>query len=273
MKIDLKTKDEIEKMKEGGKILSDVIKKTLEKAKAGTSTIELENFASDLIKKAGALPSFKTVKGYKFATCICVNSCVVHGLPSHYVLKNGDILGLDCGVVWKGLHTDASWSIIVGANSMNQNINDDGQDNIKTTNILKKRLRLLEIGKEALIKAIEAAVVGNYVWDIGKAIEDIVEKKGGYFVVHSLTGHGIGKNLHEDPFIPGFPEGKREHSVKIQNGMTLAIEVIYGEKTGKIWYGEDDGWTINIQDGSDAGLFEETVAIVDGKPLILTHLA
>lgn len=258
MKINLKTKEDFEKMKEGGEILSSVIKKTLKMARPGVSTMDLEKYAADMIKKAGALPSFKTVNNYQYATCMCVNDCVVHGLPSSYVLKTGDILGLDCGVLWKGLHTDASWSIIVGE---------------EKTEERKQKEKFLEIGKYALEKAISMAVPGNYIWDIGKVIQDIVEKKGGYHVVHALTGHGIGRELHEDPFIPGFPEGKREKSAKIVKGMALAIEIIYGAGTGNVWYGNSDGWTITTRDGSDAGLFEVTIAVTDEKPAILTHLA
>lgn len=257
MNISIKTREEIEVMKEGGEILSRVIIETLKKAKPGVKTIELENFAADLIKKAGALASFKTVENYQFATCICVNDCVVHGLPKNYILKKGDILGVDCGVLWKGFHTDASWTIIVG------------EENTAAS----PRQKFLEIGKEALSEAIKAAIPGNYIWDIGKVIEDIVEKKGGYHVVHALTGHGIGRKLHEDPFIPGYPSGKRENSEKIVEGMTLAIEVIYGASTGEVWYGNSDGWTITTRDGSDAGLFEVTIAVTSGSPLILTHLA
>lgn len=260
MKINLKTKEDFEKMKEGGEILASVIKKTLGVARPGMTTMELEKYASNLIKESGAYPSFKTVQNYQYATCMCVNDIVVHGLPSNYVLKSGDILGIDCGVLWKGLHTDASWSIVLDEKNGNKEI-------------VNKRKRLLQIGKEALSKALKVAKPGNYIWDIGKVIEDIVEKKGGYHITHALTGHGIGKELHEDPFIPGFPEGKREKSAKIVEGMALAIEIIYGEKTGSIWYGNSDGWTITTRDGSDSGLFEVTIGIIDEKPVILTHLA
>lgn len=253
----IKTDEEIELMRQGGKILTDVFKKTIEQVVPGITTLELDNFARDLIKKAGASPSFETVDNYKFVSCTCVNDVVVHGLPSEYKLKTGDIFGLDMGILWKGFHSDASWSIIIGENSAKQ---------------YDSKRKFLEIGQEALREAIKVTREGNYVWDIGEAIERIIERKGGYHVVHSLTGHGIGRALHEDPFIPGFPEGKREKSTKIQKGMVLAVEVIYGENTGKIWYGNSDGWTITTQDGSDAGLFEVTIAITSKGPAILTHL-
>ncbi len=257
MKINLKTPQEIEIMAEGGDILAQVFLKTFAQVKPGTKTIELEHFAANLIEKAGAKPSFKTVNHYQFATCMCVNDVVVHGLPSDYILKDHDILSIDAGVLWKGFHTDASWSVIVG---------------YKKSEGLDKKMRFLAIGKEALKKAIDIAVAGNYVWDISHTIQDVVEQTGGYHCVHSLTGHGVGKTLHEDPFIPCYAAGKREKSARLVAGMTLAIEVIYGEKTGKVWYKNDDGWTISTQDGSWAGLFEETIAITSGKPRILTHL-
>jgi methionyl aminopeptidase len=254
MKINIKTREEIEIMVEGGDILGDIFLKTLLQVKAGVKTIELERFAAELIEKSGAKPSFKTVNHYQFTTCMCVNDVVVHGLPNDYVLQEGDILGIDMGVLWKGFHTDASWSVIVGCEKFDE------------------KVRFLQIGKEALHKAIEVAVVGNYVWDISHAIQDTVEKKGGYHCVRVLTGHGVGKILHEDPFIPCYIEGKREKSPRLTEGMTLAIEVIYGQKTGQVWYGNDDGWTITTKDGSWAGLFEETIAVTSGKPRILTHL-
>lgn len=267
MNIKIKTKNEIDIMAEGGDILGDIFIKTLKEVHPGVTTMELEKFAADLIEKAGAKPSFKTVNHYQFATCMCVNDVVVHGLPNEYVLQKGDILGIDMGVLWKGFHTDASWSVVLPAT-----VSPSNRFLSSETVREDSKQRFLEIGKEALREAIRVAVVGNYVWDISKAIQDIVEKKGGYHCVRVLTGHGVGKVLHEDPFIPCYTEGKREKSPRLTEGMTLAIEVIYGQKTGKVWYGNDDGWTITTKDGSLAGLFEETVAVTSGKPRILTHL-
>ena len=261
-------------MAEGGKILAEVMSQTLKKAVSGMTTRELDAFADDLIVKSGGKASFKMVKGYKHATCMCVNEVVVHGIPGNYALKTGDILGIDCGVFYKGFHTDASWTILVHGSqisnlkSQNKNIRENPleiRENPKD--------RFLRIGKEALEAAISAAHVGNYVWDISAAIQDVIEKKGGYHSVHSLTGHGVGRSLHEDPFIPCFREGEREKSAQLENGMTLAIEVIYGQKTGKVWYLSDDGWTIGTRDGSWAGLYEQTIAIVGGKARMLTSIA
>jgi methionyl aminopeptidase len=262
MNIKIKTPDEIQLMKESADILSSAFKKTLNAVKSGMTTMDLEKIAMQEIFHLGGKASFQTVEDYKYASCMCVNDCVVHGLPSNYVLKTGDILGIDMGALWKGWHSDASWSVIVDEEKMD-----------KSSSEYKKKKRLLSIGEEALYESIKEARVGNYVWDISAKTQELIEKKGGYYVVHSLTGHGIGRELHEDPFIPGFASGKRENSPKIVEGMVLAIEMIYGESTGKIWYGTNDGWTINMRDGGFAGLFEATVAIIGGKPVILTHLA
>jgi methionyl aminopeptidase len=264
MAIIIKTKEEIQLMKESAGILSKVFQKTLKLVKSGVTTMELENFAREEIEKMGAKASFQTVENYKYATCMCINDCVVHGLPGNYVLKPGDILGIDMGALWKDYHSDASWSVIVDEEIIRKNPLE--------IRINQKR-RFLDIGEEALWAAIKEAHVGNYIWDISAKIQEIVEKKGGYHVVHSLTGHGIGRELHEDPFIPGFISGKRENSPKIVDGMVLAIEIIYGASSGKVWYGGNDGWTISTRDGGLSGLFEATVAIVNGKPIILTHLA
>jgi methionyl aminopeptidase len=262
MSIHIKTKEEIQFMKKSADILSAAFKKTLNAVKSGISTMDLEKIAMAEILRLGGSASFQTVEDYKYATCMCVNDCVVHGLPSDYILKPGDILGIDMGAIWKEWHSDASWSVIVDEEKLD-----------KTTKEYKSKKRLLTIGEEALFASIKEAKVGNYIWDISSKTQEIIEKKGGYHVVHSLTGHGVGKELHEDPFIPGYASGKRENSPKIVEGMVLAIEMIYGETTGKIWYGTKDGWTINMRDGGLAGLFEATIAIVDGKPVILTHLA
>jgi methionyl aminopeptidase len=262
MNIIIKTKEEIQLMKESADILSAAFKKTFASVKSGVTTMDLEKIAMAEILRLGGKASFQTVEDYKYASCMCVNDCVVHGLPSNYVLKPGDILGIDMGALWKGWHSDASWSVIVDEDKLDKNSDD-----------YKSKRRLLDIGEEALFASIKEAKVGNYIWDISNKTQEIIEKKGGYHVVHSLTGHGIGRELHEDPFIPGFTSGKRENSPKIVEGMTLAIEMIYGETTGKIWYGTNDGWTINMVGGGLAGLFEATIAIIDGKPVILSHLA
>lgn len=258
--IDYKTPEEIEAMRLGGKILSDVLWEVLSFAKPGVSEIELDQMADRLIKEKGGEPGFKMVKGYKYATCISTNDVVVHGIPTEYKLKDGDIIGIDCGVFYKGFHTDMSHSIKV--KSKNSNIKIENEDAID---------RFLEIGEKALNKAIEVAVGGNRVGHISKTIQDIVEKEGGYGVVRSLIGHGVGRNLHEEPEVPGYLAGKIEKTPLLKKGMTIAIEVIYNMNESDVSYPEDnDGWTIVSSDGSLSGLFERTVEITDDKPVILT---
>lgn len=245
---------ELKTFNKSGEILSSVLRKCLAAAKPGVTTLELEKIAWENIEKAGAAPSFTFVKKYPFATCMCVNDIVVHGLPSHYKLKFGDILGIDCGVYWQKIHTDASWSIIIGEKPFPP-----------------EKENFLKVGEEALKLAIDQAVPGNRVWDISNAIFQRVEKQSKFHVVRVLTGHGVGHKLHEDPLIPGVPEGKRDKTPLLCEGMVLAIEVIFGEKTPKVWYKNNDGWSIATQDGSLSGLFEKTI-VVAKKPVVLTQI-
>ncbi|MEK7565447.1 MAG: type I methionyl aminopeptidase [Patescibacteria group bacterium] len=248
--IPVKSPDEIKIMREGGKILAGVLQKVLVKAKPGVTTLELDKFADDLITKAGAKPSFKMEK-YSSATCQCLNDIVVHGLPTGIVLKNDDILGVDLGVFYQGFHTDASWTIQV--------------QNSK----LKIQSSFLEIGEKALEEAISVCRIGNHVGHISQKIQEIVEG-GGYSCVKQLVGHGVGRELHEDPEIPCYLRGKIENTALIKEGMTFAVEVIYNQGKSPIVYKNDDGWTIVTRDGLLSGLFEHTVAITAQGPCILT---
>lgn len=245
--INIKTPVEIATMALGGEILADTMAKVLEKAQPGVSTLELDKFAEDLIIKAGGRPSFKMEKGYFYTTCMCVNDVVVHGIPSVELLKNGDLLGVDLGVFYKGWHTDGSWSKIVGGD----------------TN------KFLQTGELALKKAIEKGKIGNHIGDISKTIQEIVEG-GGYSCVKQLVGHGVGKLLHEDPEIPCYLRGEIQNTALITEGMVLAVEIIYNEGKSAVVYKNDDGWSIATRDGSNSGLFEHTVAITTHGPVILT---
>ncbi|MBI4100091.1 type I methionyl aminopeptidase [Candidatus Microgenomates bacterium] len=238
---------EINKLRAGGKILADVVQKTLAKVSSGVTTLELDRFADQLITDAGAKPSFKMEPGYPFATCMCVNDMVVHGLPTDRALESGDILGLDCGVFYQGFHTDASWSIQVGG----------GQNDF------------LETGQKALTEAIKMCVPKNRIGHISHKIQEIVED-GGYSCVKQLVGHGVGRLLHEDPEIPCFLRGRVENTPEIKAGMILAIEVIYNQGKSPVVYANDDGWTIVTRDGLPSGLFEHTVAVTETGPEILT---
>lgn len=252
--INIKTEKEIQAMIEGGKILSETLWEVLENAKPGISEIELDKLAEDLIVKKGGEPGFKKVKGYSHTICISTNDIVVHGIPTKNKLKEGDVVGIDCGVFYKGFHTDMSETIRIG----------DSKLRIKNNKIDK----FLETGKKALDEAIRVAVLGNRVGDISKAIQAVVTGEG-YSIVRNFVGHGVGKDLHEEPEIPGFLVGSIKNTPLLKNGMVIAVEVIYNMGKGGVVI-DHDGWTIRTEDGSLSGLFERTVAIIPNGILILT---
>ena len=175
---------------------------------------------------------------------------VVHGIPSNYKLKAGDIIGIDCGVYYKGFHTDMAQTVAVGK-------------------ISKEAEKFLAVGQKALEAGIKQATIGNRVGHIARAIQDIVEVQNGYSVVRTLVGHGVGRELHEDPEVPGYVQGRIEKSPELKEGMVIAIEVIYNLGAADLTL-DDDGWTIRTKDGSLAGLFERSVAITKSGPQILT---
>lgn len=241
----------LDAMQEGGQILSEVLKEVLSEVKPGVSEKDLDNLAEKLILEKGATPGFKKVKGYRNAICASTNDVVVHGIPTDYKFKEGDVVGVDCGVYYKGFHTDMSETVRVGG------LKNDDVD------------KFLEVGRKALEAAIKAAVVGNRVGNISKTIQDIVEKQNGYSIVRSLVGHGVGKNLHEEPEVPGFLDGPIEETPELLDGMTIAIEVIYNMGRPDVVL-DSDNWTIRSKDHSVSGVFEKTLAIRGHNPLILT---
>lgn len=251
----LKTQEEIEKMKIGGKILAGVLEEVKMAAKPGVKTIELDKLAEQLILEGGCQISFRTVKDYKFVTCLCVNDVVVHGLPSEYELKETDLLGIDVGLIYQGLHLDMAETIEVKSEKLK----------IKS----EEKEKFLEAGKKALAKAIAQARVGHRIGHISQAIEETI-KMAGYSVVHNLTGHGVGKTLHEDPHIPGILQSRIEETPEILAGMTLAIEIIYNLGGPKAAYLNNDGWTIATVDKSLSATFEKSIAVLESGSLILT---
>ncbi|RJQ38729.1 type I methionyl aminopeptidase [Candidatus Microgenomates bacterium] len=253
--INIKTKKEIIKMKEGGKILADVLSKLIANTKEGLSGVELDKLAEDLIIKRGALPGFKKVKGYSHTLCISLNDVVVHGIPSDYHFKSGDLVGIDCGVFYKGFFTDAAQTVRIKNQELG--IKDKAVD------------QFLETGKRALNEAIKEAKIGNRIGDISKIIQNIVEGEG-YSVVRSLVGHGVGKNLHEEPEVPGFLNVSLNRTPLLKEGMVIAIEVIYNMGKSEVVYAGGDGWSIKTKDGSLSSTFEKTVAITQNGPLVLT---
>ena len=241
---------EIESMREGGAKLGAILQRLLDASQPGVTLLEIEALADRLIREAGGEASFKTVKGYQWATCLCVNDVVVHGIPTQYYLKGGDLLTIDVGILYKGFHTDTAWTKCIGSQ------NEDSKKFLKT-------------GEEALWEAIKQARVGNRVGHISQAIQRIVEGAG-YGIVHTLVGHGVGRELHEAPQVPGFLKVPIESTLELTRGMTIAVEVIYALGSGAVVYPNDDGWSIATRDGSLTAVFEHTIAVTDGEPQVLT---
>lgn len=244
---------ELSLIRQSGKISSQVLKKVLQNIKVGISGLELDAIAEKEIDRLGGQPSFKTVPGYKWASCITINEQVVHGIPTERLIEEGDLVSVDLGTVYKGWHTDCAWSVLVRGKG------ERGEET-------KVKQKFLEIGEQALWEGIDQAVDGNRVGDISNAIQSRVEGAG-YSVVRSLVGHGIGRNLHEDPQIPCF--GEKGSGIKLQSGMTLAIEVIYTSGKADVML-DKDGWTFKTTDNSWGGLFEMTVIVGKREVGVLT---
>lgn len=257
----LKTEREIQLMIEGGRKLSEIRNLLISQTKPGIKTIELNQLGEKEILKVGGKPSFKTVKGYKHAICVSINEEVVHGIPGKKKIKEGDVVGIDVGMIYGGLHTDTAWTIQVKSEKFNPSTS-------LRTRVQSETEKFLKVGEETLAKAIEVAKVGNRIGHISKIIEENI-KKAGYSPVKVLTGHGVGKSLHEEPAIPQVFLGKVEDTPKIVPGMTLAIEVIYNLGTAEVFM-KRDGWTIATQDGKISATFERTIAVSNNGVIILT---
>ena len=243
----LKSNDEIALMKKAGKIVGETLLLLEEKVKPGVTTAELDIMAEEFITKHGAKPSFKGLYGFPSSLCISVNEQVIHGFPGSYVLKEGDIVSVDCGACIDGFHGDAARTFPVG-------------------NITKEAQRLIDITRDSFFKGIEYAKVGNRLSDISYEIQSYVEAAG-FSVVRDFVGHGIGRNVHEDPNVPNF--GKSGRGPKLQEGMVLAIEPMVNAGTYKVKTLKD-GWTVVTADNSLSAHYENTVAILSDGPEILT---
>ncbi len=271
--IDLKTPEELEIMAQGGAKLAAILKDLLEMSQPGVSLLEIESKAQELIKKSGGTASFQTVENYQWATCLCVNDAVVHGIPTAYKLLEGDILTIDVGLLYHGLHTDTAWTKIIG--SPKSKINQTS-DSLLTRGFVRQEgvselENFLQVGQTALQKGIKQAQVGNRVGHISQAIEQTIVPAG-YSIVKTLVGHGVGSKLHEEPQVPGFLRGKLADTLLLQSGLTIAVEVIYAAGRGEIVYDNDDGWTIASSDGSLTAVFEETIAVTSDGPRVLTQI-
>lgn len=250
--IDIKTPEEIKIMQHGGHILSDVLFAVLKEIKPGVTEIEIDRLAEKMIRERGGEPGFKKVPGYKHTICVSTNDVVVHGIPGKYTFKEGDVVGIDCGVFYKGFHTDMSDTVRVSSGNKKK-------DEVDV---------FIETGTYALEEAVKKATIGNRIGHISQTIQKIVEGKG-YAVVRNLIGHGVGRELHEEPEVPGYLVGKLERTPLLKEGMTIAIEVIYNMGTPEVVL-DRDGWTIRTADGKLAGLIERTIAITKYGPLMLT---
>jgi methionyl aminopeptidase len=250
MAIVCKSTAEIEKMRRSGRAVREVLNLLNSLVAPGVTTMDLEHAAEKRIKDLGAKPAFKGYYNYPCVLCTSVNEEIVHGIPSEKrVLKAGDIVSIDCGVVLDGYYGDAAITVPV-----------DGS-------VTPQVRKLLEVTEASLYKGIEQAVVGNTVGDVGAAVQECVEASG-FSVVREFVGHGIGTKLHEEPQIPNF--GERGHGPKLREGMVLAIEpmVNYGKAATRVL---EDKWTAVTVDGSCSAHFEHCVAVTKDGPVILTQ--
>ena len=248
--VTIKSKSEIEKMREAGRLLALVHEEMAKHIAPGISTMEINNIGEKMIRSFGCIPSFLNYDGYPASICISVNDRVVHGIPSkNEILREGDIVSLDAGLIYQGYHSDAARTYGVGK------ISPEAQN-------------LIDVTEKSFFEGIKLAKAGNHLYDISGAIEDYVVAHG-YSCVKDLVGHGIGTQMHEDPQIPNFHQRRR--GIKLEAGMTLAIEPMVNMGGWEVCILDDD-WTIVTADGSLASHYENTILITDGEPEILSML-
>lgn len=246
--------DKISAMTEGGARLGAILTELLQLSQPGVTLAQVESLAQKRIKESGGSPSFTTVEDYQWATCLCVNDVIVHGIPTERKLADGDVFTIDIGMIYKGFHTDTAWTKIIGKQ--------------KTENRVQNE-KFLRIGEDALVQAIAAARAGNRVGHISQTIQRIVEGAD-YGIVKSLVGHGVGEELHMPPQIPGYLKGKIESTLPLVAGMTIAVEIIYTMGNPAVYYVNDDGWSIATRDHSLSAVFEQTILVTHGDPVALT---
>lgn len=243
----LKTDEEIELMRESNRLVGMTLGEVAKHIRPGIKTIELDRIAEDFIRSHGAIPSFLGYNGFPYSLCISVNENVVHGFPSAYELRDGDIVSVDCGTEKNGFCGDSAYTFAVGE------IAEDVKLLLRTT-------------KESLYQGIEQALPGNRIGHIGEAVQTYCEKRG-YSVVRELVGHGIGRKMHESPEVPNY--GRRGIGPLLKSGMCIAIEPMINMGSKNVVF-EKDGWTVRTKDRKPAAHFEHTVAIRDGKADILS---
>lgn len=248
MSVTIKSAREIDLMREAGKILASVHQNLGKEIKPGMSTLDVDRLGEEMIRSYGCIPSFKNYCGYPASICVSVNEEVVHGIPrKDKILKEGDIVSLDAGVIYKGYHSDAARTVAVGE-------------------ISKEAKELIDRTRMSFFEGMKKAVAGGHLNDIGAAIGGYAEGFG-YGVVRDLVGHGIGTHLHEDPEIPNFKKFRR--GIKLRPGMTLAVEPMINLGTPEVLW-MDDEWTVVTEDMSLSAHYENTILITEGKPEILS---
>lgn len=242
-----KTPKEIEIMRQAAQIVSRTLGKIAEKIGPGVTPIELDALAEDYIRSQNAIPGFLGLYDFPNTLCISVNDAVVHGIPDNKPFEDGDIVSVDCGAIFEGYYGDHAYTFEIG-------------------DVDPETKRLLEVTKECLKLGIAETKAGNRIGDIGFAIQQHAEKNG-YGVVRDLVGHGLGKTMHEEPQVPNY--GRRGRGKKIQDGLTIAIEPMINMGTERVVQLEDH-WTIVTEDGKPSAHFEHDVAVVNGKPEVLS---
>lgn len=246
----LKTEEQIELLREANLIVARTLGEVAKWVKPGVTTLKLDQIAEEYIRSQGAVPGFLGLYGFPNTLCVSVNENVVHGIPSNYALKEGDIVSVDCGAIKDGYNGDSAYTFCVGE-------------------VAPEVMALLKTTKESLYVGIEKAEEGKRIGDISNAIQEYCEKRG-YSVVRELTGHGIGKKCHEDPEVPNY--GRRGTGPLIKNGLTISIEPMINMGSKNVVF-ERDGWTCRTRDRKPSAHFEHTIAVHNGKADILSSFA
>ena len=246
--VHIRTQREIGLIAESCQIVADTLEILSRKVMPGVSVLELDQIAEDYIRSRNARPAFKGYQGFPSTLCVSIEDEVVHGIPSNRILKEGEIVGIDCGAEKKGYYGDHARTFAVGE-------------------VSEEKKKLMDVTYESLLKGIESAKVGNHVSDIGHAIQSYVEPFG-FSIVRELVGHGIGTSLHEEPQIPNY--GRPGQGYKLVEGMCIAIEPMINIGSNKIKT-DKDGWTIRTVDGKTSAHFEHTITITSNEPLVLSQ--
>ncbi|MCI1779519.1 MAG: type I methionyl aminopeptidase [Bacteroidales bacterium] len=243
----LKTEEEIELLKENALLVSKTLAEVGKAVKPGVTTKKLNDIADAFIRDHGAIPSFLGYEGFPAALCMSVNDAVVHGFPSDYVLKDGDVVSVDCGTIYKGYNGDSAYTFPVGE-------------------VDEETSRLLEVTEKSVDLGAAQAIAGNRIGDIGHAVQSYCESFG-FTVVREMVGHGLGKSMHEEPEVPNY--GKPGYGKKLREGLVICIEPMINAGTRSI-YLDDNGWTVRTSDGKKSAHFEKTVVVRHDESQILT---